>query len=167
MKKNLFTLLLVALVLVLSGCSRTNNKAGGFSLELPDNWQLAGQTDTSKMIKEFIDSYGVSQKAFLYTNNSHGRVLIIVSPPLSKEQVAALKTDAAYMPNVTAGKTAWKRDEDEEFGTLLVRRYRLLSVHTFGEDHTYNVVVSADRINNNFDTVYAEEDALLNSLKIK
>jgi hypothetical protein len=167
MKKNLFALLLTVLALTLSGCSRTTNKVGGFSFELPKNWQLAGQTDTNKMIKEFIDSYDVSQPAFLYTNTSHGRVLIIVSPPLSKEQVTALKTDATYIPNVTLGKTAWKRDADEEVGTLLVRRYRLLSVHAFGEDHTYNVVVSADRINNNFDTVYAEEDALLNSLKIK
>jgi hypothetical protein len=167
MKKNMFVPLLVVLALILSGCSRTTSKAGGFSLILPENWQLAGQTGTSKMIKEFIDSYDVSELAFLYTNNSHGRVLIIVGPPLSKEEVAALKTDAAYKPNVTLGKTAWKRDADEEAGTLLVRRYRVLRVRVFGGGRAYNVVVSADRINNNFDTVYAEEDALLNSLKIK
>jgi hypothetical protein len=164
MKKEIVLFLVVLSAFFICSCANENNKDARFSLKLPKNWHSAGKLETDSMMNEFFPKLAddVTQMVFLYTNGSHGKILIVASPELSKEKIKELKATSDYTSNVKIGKENWYREKDEKKDTVLVRKYRAI-----GKKHTYNMVVVADRINNNFDTVYAQEDEILNSLKYR
>jgi hypothetical protein len=86
----------------------------------------------------------------------------VASALFNKKKIKEFKTIPEYVPNVKIGTIDWHQEPDAERDTLLVREYRAI-----GKLHTYNMVVVADRINNNFDAVYVQENGIIASVNIK
>jgi hypothetical protein len=150
LQKNGFLLTAVLfLVVSLLGCSGPQkNREGGFSIDLPKTWKGGNYTEMDSMLAKFFQDSDKPERSFLYTNGSHGKLLIAIKK-LDNKQKAAIKKE--LKPAEKFGKAKWVNVDNSADGTIVYKEFKALR-----RQYLYTVIISADKINNNYDDVYGQ-----------
>ncbi|GMO40480.1 MAG: hypothetical protein Ta2B_20340 [Termitinemataceae bacterium] len=154
LKKTIFVIATLLIMFGLLGCSRQQkNHDGGFSLELPKTWKEGNYSGKDTMLTKFFQGTDVPERSYLYSNGTHGKLLITVKRIKGKEAKDLKKQLKAAEK---FGKAKWVNTSDSSDGTIVYKNFKTVHKKYFYKEYLYTAIVSADKINNNFDDVYGQ-----------